>query len=208
MMSTAPAVFDRMLVDGRIEPRAFRTIISSTSRYYIQKERIGRNRFYAMYAPVTGADGRIIAILCSPYTDDSYDFETDAVIHSIMVLSLFIFLLLLTRFFATRVLALIFKPLEKMGTEMTGADLESLQHIEYDKKDEISSLVTAYNRMVDELSESSRKLALAERDKAWSGMARQVAHEIKNPLTPMKLQLQRIIRLKEKGDGAWQEKFD
>ena len=208
MMSTAPAVFDQMLVDGRIDALAYRTIMSSTSRYHIQKERIGRSRYYAMYAPLTGADGRIVAILCSPYTDESYDFETDAVTHSIMVLSLFIFLLLLTRFFATRVLALIFKPLEEMGTEMLGADLESLQHIEYDKKDEISSLVTAYNRMVDELSESSRKLAQAERDKAWSGMARQVAHEIKNPLTPMKLQLQRIIRLKEKGDDAWQEKFD
>jgi len=58
------------------------------------------------------------------------------------------------------------------------------------------------------LGESSRKLAQAERDKAWSGMARQVAHEIKNPLTPMKLQIQRLIRLKNKGDDSWQEKFD
>ena len=208
MMSTAPAVFDQMLVDGRIDAKAYRTMMSSTSRYYIQKERIGRTRYYAMYAPVTGADGRIIAILCSPYTDDSYDFETGAVTHSIMVLSLFIFLLLLTRFFATRVLALIFKPLEEMGSEMLGADLEALQHIEYDKNDEISSLVTAYNRMVDKLSDNSQKLAQAERERAWSGMARQVAHEIKNPLTPMKLQIQRIIRLKEKGDASWQEKFD
>ncbi|MBO4428048.1 MAG: hypothetical protein J5771_06175 [Bacteroidales bacterium] len=208
MMSTAPAVFDQMLVDGRIDARAYRIMMSSTSRYHIQKERIGRARYYAMYAPVTGADGRIIAILCSPYTDESYDFETDAVTHSIMVLSLFIFLLLLTRFFATRVLALIFKPLEEMGTEMVGADLESLQHIEYDKDDEISSLVTAYNRMVDQLSDNSQKLAQAERERAWSSMARQVAHEIKNPLTPMKLQIQRIMRLKEKGDASWQEKFD
>ena len=208
MMSTAPAVFDQMLVDGRIDAGAYRTMMSSTSRYHIQKERIGRSRYYAMYAPVTGSDGRIIAILCSPYTDDSYDFETDAVTHSIMVLSLFIFLLLLTRFFATQVLALIFKPLEEMGTRMTGADLESLEHIEYDKDDEISSLVTAYNRMVDELSDNSQKLAQAERERAWSGMARQVAHEIKNPLTPMKLQIQRIMRLKAKGDPSWQEKFD
>ena len=62
--------------------------------------------------------------------------------------------------------------------------------------------------MVDDLSESTRQLAQAERDKAWSGMARQVAHEIKNPLTPMKLQLQRIIRLKQKNDPGWQDKFD
>ena len=62
--------------------------------------------------------------------------------------------------------------------------------------------------MVSKLSESTRRLASAERDKAWSEMARQVAHEIKNPLTPMKLQLQRVMRLKAKGDPRWQELFD
>ena len=62
--------------------------------------------------------------------------------------------------------------------------------------------------MVQDLSESTRKLAAAERDKAWSEMARQVAHEIKNPLTPIKLEIQRLIRLKQKGNPAWEERFD
>jgi nitrogen fixation/metabolism regulation signal transduction histidine kinase len=62
--------------------------------------------------------------------------------------------------------------------------------------------------MVHDLSDSTRKLAQAERDKAWSQMARQVAHEIKNPLTPIKLEIQRLIRLKQKGNPAWEEKFD
>ena len=62
--------------------------------------------------------------------------------------------------------------------------------------------------MVLDLSDSTQKLALAERDKAWSQMARQVAHEIKNPLTPIKLQIQRLIRLKQRGNEAWEEKFD
>ena len=75
-------------------------------------------------------------------------------------------------------------------------------------RDEVYSIVQAYNSMVSKLSESSRKLAAAERDKAWSEMARQVAHEIKNPLTPMMLQVQRVRRLKEKGDPRWIEIFD
>ena len=62
--------------------------------------------------------------------------------------------------------------------------------------------------MVHDLSDSTRKLAQAERDKAWSEMARQVAHEIKNPLTPIKLEIQRLIRLKQKNDPSWSEKFD
>ena len=62
--------------------------------------------------------------------------------------------------------------------------------------------------MVQDLSDSTKQLAQAERDKAWSEMARQVAHEIKNPLTPIKLQLQMLIRMKESGNPKWEKKFD
>ncbi len=208
MMSTAPAVFDQMLMDSRIDGTAYYNIMYLTSRYYIQKERTGRHRYYCMYAPLIGDNGRIIAIISSPYTGDNYDFETNAANHLIMILSVFLLLLLFARFTSSSVLERMFRPLLEMGRKMDGANLDSLEYIEYDKQDEISSLVNAYNRMVSDLSESSKRLAQAERDKAWSGMARQVAHEIKNPLTPMKLQLQRIIRLKAKGDPGWQQKFD
>ena len=95
-----------------------------------------------------------------------------------------------------------------MGKKMNVADIHDLKLIRYTREDEISSLVDAYNKMVMDLSESTRQLAQAERDKAWSQMARQVAHEIKNPLTPIKLQIQRLIRLKEKNNPAWEERFD
>lgn len=62
--------------------------------------------------------------------------------------------------------------------------------------------------MVHDLYESSKQVAQAERERAWSEMARQVAHEIKNPLTPMKLQIQRLIRLKSKNDPSWEAKFE
>ena len=150
----------------------------------------------------------MIAILCSPYNEETYDFEEDAVMHSMTILSLFLLFLLMALFMVSRIVDRMFQPLSEMSRKMARADLQSLEYIDYDRDDEISSIVQAYNRMVTELSESSRKLAQAERDKAWSGMARQVAHEIKNPLTPMKLQLQRVIRLKQKGDPAWQERFE
>ena len=56
----------------------------------------------------------------------------------------------------------------------SSTDIDKLEYLRYDRDDEISTLVQSYNRMVTELSESTRKLAQAERDKAWSGMARQV----------------------------------
>lgn len=101
-----------------------------------------------------------------------------------------------------------FAPLIMMGRKMKTADIGHLEYIDYQRDDELTSLVEAYNRMVKDLSDSTRQLAQAERDYAWSQMARQVAHEIKNPLTPIKLELQRLIRLKQKNNPAWEEKFD
>jgi two-component system nitrogen regulation sensor histidine kinase NtrY len=55
---------------------------------------------------------------------------------------------------------------------------------------EIDSLVNSYNKMIDDLEDSAERLAKTEREQAWQEMAKQVAHEIKNPLTPMRLTVQ------------------
>ena len=207
-LSTAPDIFYQMLMEPRMDADAYLSTVRNTSRYFIHKEKIGRRSFYSMYAPLLAEDGSVLAIISAPYTDENYDFESYVVSHSLMIISLFIFLLLVATVMVTRVLRLMFKPLGEMGTKMNVAGANDLETIDYNNSDEISGLVKAYNRMVTELQDSTLKLAQAERDKAWSGMARQVAHEIKNPLTPMKLQIQRLIRLKNKGDDSWQEKFD
>ena len=72
----------------------------------------------------------------------------------------------------------------------------------------MGELVGAYNKMVDALEESTRRLAQSEREQAWSEMARQIAHEIKNPLTPMRLSIQHLIRMKQRGVEGWEEKFE
>jgi len=137
-----------------------------------------------------------------------YDFEMDAIMHLVSILTVFIFLFIISRVMESTIMDMVFRPLNMVGSSMRRAGLGSMEHIVYKREDEISSLVDAYNRMVDELQENSVQLAQAERDKAWNEMARQVAHDIKNPLTPMKLQVQRLIRLKSKGDPSWQDKFD
>ena len=208
LLCTNPEALDRGLVGYRIDEEAMDQIFRLNKRYCILNERVGRRHYHNMYMPLMDGDGHILAVLCSPYVEERYDFERDAVMHSMSIITVFLLLFILSRFSESAVLDRVFRPLVMMGQNMRKAGQGSLEHIEYGRKDEISALVDEYNRMVDELAESSRKLAQAERDKAWSGMARQVAHEIKNPLTPMKLQIQRLIRLKQKGDPAWQEKFD
>lgn len=208
LLSTAPMVFNRQLLDERIDGVAYGRIMRNRNSYYIQKETMGMVSFYSMYAPIVNESGDIIAIISSPYSEGVYDFEEDAVMHSITIISLFLVFLLIALFVASKVVDKMFRPLSEMSNRMNAAGLDNLEQIDYDRNDEVSSIVKAYNSMVTQLSESTRRLAQAERDKAWSEMARQVAHEIKNPLTPMKLQIQRVIRSKEKGNPAWQERFD
>jgi len=76
------------------------------------------------------------------------------------------------------------------------------EHLSYNSKDEIGELVKQYNLMVDEIEDSANKLANSEREYAWREMAKQIAHEIKNPLTPMKLNVQQLLKSwKDKAPG-------
>ena len=206
--STTPEVFEKMVLGSRINPEAYHNICKLNQRFYIHREKIADYSYWALYAPIFNDNQDLLAIICVPYTTQNYDFRREAFFHASLIISLFILLLIASLIFSTREVNSMFAPLIEMGRKMNRADIQHLEKISYDREDEISSLVDAYNRMVVDLSDSTQKLALAERDKAWSQMARQVAHEIKNPLTPIKLEIQRLIRLKQKGGGAWEERFD
>ncbi len=206
--STNPEIFERMIMGSRVDEEAFHNIINLHQRFFIHREKIADFKYWAMYAPIFNDKGEMIAIAGTPYTEKSVDFRREAFFHAALIINIFLLLLIGALLFSTREVNSLFSPLIEIGKKMNVADIHHLEYIIYKREDEISSLVDAYNRMVKDLSESTRKLALAERDKAWSQMARQVAHEIKNPLTPIKLQIQRLIRLKQNGNPAWEDRFD
>ena len=206
--STSPEIYERMIIGSRINPEAYYNICQRNQRYYINKTEVSGIKLWTLYAPVFNENGDLLAIINSPYTDRSLDFRREAATHAAIIVNLFLLLLIASLLFTTKEVNTLFAPLLEMGQKMKSTDINHLEYIIYKRDDEISSLVNAYNRMVSELSHSTIQLAQAERDNAWSQMARQVAHEIKNPLTPIKLELQRLIRLKQKNNPAWEEKFD
>ena len=206
--STTPEVFDKMVLGNRIDQDAYHNISHLNQRFFINREKISDYSYWVLYAPIFNNDREIVAIASSPYTEGDYDFRREAFFHAALLINLFLLLLILSLLFSTREVNHLFSPLIEMGKKMNTADIHNLETIKYSGEDEISSLVEAYNRMVKELADSTVRLAQAERDKAWSQMARQVAHEIKNPLTPIKLEIQRLIRLKTNGNPKWEEKFD
>ena len=206
--STSPEIYERMMIGSRIDPEAYYNICQKNQRFYINRAEVAGFKLWTLYAPLFNDDGDLIAIVNTPYTDRSLDFRREATSHASMIVNLFLLLLIGSLMVTSKVVNSMFAPLVMMGRKMKSADISHLEYIDYQRDDELTSLVDAYNRMVKDLSDSTRQLAQAERDYAWSQMARQVAHEIKNPLTPIKLELQRLIRLKQKNNPAWEEKFD
>ena len=206
--STTPEIFEDRILGSRIDDQAYYNIQSRSKRFYILAEEIDGYDYWTLYAPLLNNSGDIVAIMCVPYTDMDYDFMKESFFHAALIINAFILLLILSLVICNRIINSMFSPLVEMGKKMSGGNIDKLEYIIYKREDEISSLVDAYNRMVKDLSDSTKQLAQAERDKAWSEMARQVAHEIKNPLTPIKLEIQRLIRLKQNNNPKWEEKFE
>ena len=208
LMSTTPEVYDRMILGHRLNDDAYSSIIYGHKRFYMHPEKVGRRSYYALYAPVMNSDGRMVAIASSPFTDLTHDLQTEAILHVGTIIVIFLLLLMISRFITFEVVSRMFEPIVQLRRKMTVTDVDHLEPLEYNQDDEITPLVQAYNRMVQDLGESSRRLAQVERDKAWTDMARRVAHDLKNPLTPIKLQLQMLMRMKASGNPAWQDRFD
>lgn len=107
------------------------------------------------------------------------------------LLNIYVFLFLIAASLATLLANSITSPLEVLSEKLKQIRIGKRNELlEWSGQDEIGDLIQDYNRMVSQLDESASLLAKSERDSAWKEMAKQVAHEIKNPLTPMKLSIQ------------------
>lgn len=206
--STTPEIFERMIVGARINQDAYNYIVYKNHRFYIHDEKLDGHRYSACYAPVFNSRGAMIAIINAPNNAQNYNFRNEAMFHAATIANIVLILLVVTMLLSRTVINAMFRPLVEIGNKMSNTRIHDLQYIIYKRNDELSTIIDAYNIMVHDLSESARQMTMMEREKAWSEMARQVAHEIKNPLTPIKLEIQRLIRLKGKNDPSWSEKFD
>ncbi len=201
MASSREEIFERGLVSTRINSRAYYEVFQNFSISYFQPEQIGQLSYLSAYKPIINDWGDYLGFINLPYfiKQDTYSQEISTYIVAFINLYVLLFLasIIAAVFIAnqiTRPLVLIQQNLQKM---QLGRRNEPIQ---YNRKDEIGSLVREYNKKVEELAESAELLARSERESAWREMAKQIAHEIKNPLTPMKLNIQYLQRAKGKDE--------
>ena len=183
-------IFEKSLLAPVMQPEVFRQLSTGAGLLSIRNERIGKLRYVSSYVPLRREDSRIEGYINIPLF--SVQKELDAQIADILValINLYAFIFLVSSVLAvvttgwlTRTLNIIIRQFERLN-------LQQNELLEWPYEDEIGLLVREYNKMVRKVEENAVLLAQSEREGAWREMARQVAHEIKNPLTPMKLNIQ------------------
>ncbi|MFA5443909.1 MAG: ATP-binding protein [Bacteroidales bacterium] len=209
MRSSQPEIFERHLLSARMNGTAFLQMHMEEKPQFIQKERIGSLTYFSMYTPLYNTHGELVAYINIPYLSGQTDVTKDTSSIVAAIVNLYLLLLLGAVFVSVAFSNQITRPLAELEDKISRLDVtRQPEHIHYNSDDELGVLVNAYNKMADDLNESTKRLAQSEREQAWREMARQIAHEIKNPLTPMRLSIQHLIRLKQEGSPKWLEHFD
>ena len=169
---------------------------SSIEKRYVDIKTIDGVKNRSSFTQIKDDRFKPLGVLNLPYLEDDGFYQKELSSFLIRLGQVYSFMLLVAFALAYFLSSYITKSLKTISDKLNETSLNQKNekiHLEANSK-EINLLIKAYNQMVDELEKSALKLAQSEREEAWREMAKQVAHEIKNPLTPMRLTVQSFQR--------------
>ena len=210
LLKSSKATFFRDSLSTKMSAEALKGLKSSQSNRFVQYHFGGEGEDYqSSYSYITDQYFKPLAILNLPKIEDDGFVDTQlksflsilAQVYIVMIVAAILLSYFLSKYITSSLKAVSEKILA------TRLDRKNKKIKLKDASEEIRSLVKAYNSMIDELEESAVKLARSEREQAWREMAKQVAHEIKNPLTPMRLSVQSFERRFDPEDPDSKEKL-
>ena len=206
--SSKPYIIDNQILGSQMNPIAYRKLNrDKTSQLLIQEELEGSD-YLSAYVPLFDGKNKVIGYVNTPLFSKNELLNKQLSNLIINIINVYFLLLIVGGFIAYFISKEISKPLESIREKIAKTVLQGTNElIRYSRDDEIGQLVKQYNKMAIELQESARQIASSEREGAWKEMAKQVAHEIKNPLTPMKLSIQHLQRSIENDDSEKQQKL-
>ncbi len=196
LITSNPELYDQNIITKQLSNSLMEAIYDSPDQLLVKtrNDSLGLN-YLSTYNIIRNARNQPIAIVNLPYFDTE-DIHRQDLINFLVTLGQIYFLL----FLASSLIAYFLSNYITGSLQAIGQELKKIriggnnQRLQWKFDDEIGTLVDEYNRMLSELEKSAVKLAQTERESAWKEMARQVAHEIKNPLTPMRLNVQYLER--------------
>ena len=183
---------------------------SSVDKRYVDIKNIDGVKNRSSYSQIKDDKFKPLGILNIPYVEDDGFYETELREFLLRLSQVYSFMLVIAFALAYFLASYITKSLKTISDKINETSLNQKNEkivIEANSK-EINSLINAYNQMVDKLEESASMLAQSEREQAWREMAKQVAHEIKNPLTPMRLTVQSFQRKFDPNDPDLKQKLN
>lgn len=202
-------IFREGLIPERINPEAVSTLSRGAMPYCILKENIGTLSFSSAYLPMFNDEGTLLGYLHLPGFSRQDELRREVADFLVTFLNIYIVLILAGAFLGIIISNYITAPFVMLSERMKALTLDRKnERLTWKNRDETGSLIDAYNRMLEELEKSASRLAQSERESAWRTMARQVAHEIKNPLTPMKLSAQHLERAWKEGAGDMDRRIE
>ena len=200
--STRPLIYEGGHLAKFINPEAYVHLIEEKENQKLLDESLGSRPYRTAYANIKSYDGRLLGVLSIPFffARPDLDRQLSEVIASALNVFMVLFIVFMILSYAAS--TTLTKPLQILTQKIRKTNLDKLNEpLEWKSDDEIGLLIGEYNRMLVKLEDSKLALSQSEKQSAWREMAKQVVHEIKNPLTPMKLTLQQLQRTLPAAEG-------
>lgn len=189
-------IYLRGVLSTKMEPTAYYHLGTLKQVQKVQEETVSDFNYNSIYTAIRDSSGHTtLAYLNIPSFTSQTGLDQEISNFLVTIINLNAFIVLIAGVVALFITNRITRSFSVISDKMKEVTLgRTNEEIEWSKEDEIGELITQYNKMVRQLEASASALAKSEREGAWREMARQVAHEIKNPLTPMKLSIQYLQR--------------
>lgn len=201
LASSRPKVFHAGLLSEQINPMAKQALFNQAKSEFMHNEQIGNLDFASNYLPFYANNGKLLGVLNLQHFGQQIDLQHQIQQFLVAIINVFMLLLAVSVVLAISLSSWLTAPLRLLQDSFSKLRFDKTnQQLTYAKDDEIGDLVKEYNGKLLELEKTADQLAKSERESAWREMAKQVAHEIKNPLTPMKLSAQQLMRTFEADD--------
>jgi len=198
--TTSEQLYKSDLLDTRISGAAFYNIALLKKDYFSENQQIGNFTFIVGYKPIYDSFNNLTGIISTQTVFKQSEINQELTESLVYILGPYftavIILIFIVNILSYRISNPILK-LQKATEQLSKGNIDV--QVKSDSTDEIGQLVKSFNRMIKELKRSRAELKKAEREGAWRDIARQVAHEIKNPLTPMKLAMQHLYNAYSRG---------
>jgi len=205
--TSRPKVFNIGLLSEQMNPIAKKEIFEQKQKQFIHREHIGSLYYHSAYANLYNENGDNKLCINLQYFGQQQQAEQQLYQYIEAVINIFVLLIAISTSASIILSNWITNPLRMLQEHFARIKIDNNEPINYHRNDEIGDLIAGYNQKIEELKVALQQMSQQQRELAWREFAQQIAHEIKNPLTPMKLSVQYLLQTSDRNDPQIENKI-